>query len=411
MTGGASAGGYRRFVTALGIAQICSWGSIYYSFPLIAEAMRADLGWSKPALYGAGTLGLLLAGLAAYPVGAAIDRGHGRWVMSLASLAAGILYLCWSQLDDLGLFYIVVPLLGGLQAATLYEPAFAVVARRVGAGEARRAITALTLWGGFASTIFVPMVQWLIGTLDWRGALMVLGAINAFVCGGLYFAAIDARHDLKAAPAVSQERSRPAADRAAIALAFRQPAFWALMLFAVFYAAAFASLSFHLYPLLLERGLSAAQVVTVVAVIGPAQVAGRIAIWMLAPDAPVRRIGSAIVVVFPLVILGYIFAPPHLVLIAAIAAAYGAANGMMTIVRGLAVPEMVSREAYGAINGALVAPARMVEAVAPLGVAMIWAASGGYDTVLLVILAAALIMMAAFWSAARFARRAGPRRP
>ena len=59
--------------------------------PLIAEAMRTDLGWSKTELYGAATLGMLLAGVAAYPVGAAINRGYGRLLMSGASMLAAIL--------------------------------------------------------------------------------------------------------------------------------------------------------------------------------------------------------------------------------------------------------------------------------------------------------------------------------
>jgi hypothetical protein len=42
--------GLRLFITGLGIGQICSWGSVYYSFPSIAEAMGGDLGWSKPDL-------------------------------------------------------------------------------------------------------------------------------------------------------------------------------------------------------------------------------------------------------------------------------------------------------------------------------------------------------------------------
>jgi hypothetical protein len=65
------AGDTRWFISALGAAQICSWGTLFYGFPLIAEAMRTDLGWSKPELYGAATCGMLLAGLAAYPVGSA----------------------------------------------------------------------------------------------------------------------------------------------------------------------------------------------------------------------------------------------------------------------------------------------------------------------------------------------------
>ena len=69
---------HRLFIAGLGVGQICSWGSLYYSFPLIAEAMRTDLNWSKPDLYGAATVGLLASGLAVYPLGSAIDRGRGR---------------------------------------------------------------------------------------------------------------------------------------------------------------------------------------------------------------------------------------------------------------------------------------------------------------------------------------------
>lgn len=395
--------GLRLLITALGIAQICSWGSLFYSFPLIAEAMRVDLGWSKTEIYGAATLGLALAGLASYPVGAAIDRGLGRYVMSLASVAAGILLFGWSQVSNIVVFYAVFAAIGCLQAATLYEPAFAVITRRVGAGNARRGITALTLWGGFASTVFVPLIQLMIDTLGWRGALMGLGAINIVICGGLYFSVIDPAKD-HVLPARRPGETLPLAGREAVAWALRRPVFWALALSFVCYAAAFSALTFHIYPLLLERGLEAAGVVTVMAVIGPAQVAGRIVIWAFAPHAPVRSVGSIIVIVFPLAVAGFALAPPDVLVIAAIAACYGAANGMITIVRGLAVPEMVSRHAYGAINGALIAPMMVMQAASPLAGAWIWAATGGYDAVLVAIGACAVVMCIGFWTAAALGR-------
>src|SRR5690606_15687020 len=129
-----------------------SWGSLYYSFPLIAEAMESDLGWSKPSLYGALTLGVILSALLAYPVGAAIDNGKGRQLMAGASVMAGLLLLGWSQVSSLTGFYIVLAGIGAAHAATLYDPAFAVVARRAGGAKARSGILTLTLWGGFAST-------------------------------------------------------------------------------------------------------------------------------------------------------------------------------------------------------------------------------------------------------------------
>ena len=140
--------------------------------------MERELGYSKPQLYGAATVGLMLCGLAAYPVGAAIDRGHGRTIMTCGSVLAGALLLAWSQVESLVVFYVLFAGIGLLQAATLYEPAFAVVARRFGAGNARSPITALTLWGGFASTVFIPLIQLLLDHLGWRGALIVLGGIN-----------------------------------------------------------------------------------------------------------------------------------------------------------------------------------------------------------------------------------------
>lgn len=396
--------GTRWFISALGAAQVCSWGTLFYGFPLIAEAMRTDLGWSKTELYGAATLGMLLAGAAAYPVGAAIDRGHGRLLMSGASVLAGILLAAWSQVDGLVAFYLVLAVLGCMQAATLYEPAFAVIARRVGPLNARKGITALTLWGGFASTVFIPVIQFLIEAQGWRGALLVMAAVNMIVCGGLYFLAIDPTRD---APVriVEPDASPPAVGRAAVVAAMSRPSYRGLMIAWVSYAFAFSSLTYHFYPLLLERGLDTTGTVAILTVIGPAQVAGRILVRAFAAEAPVRSLGSAIVIVFPLAVIGFALAPPELLVIAAVAAFYGAANGMITIVRGMAVPEMVTRDGYGAVNGSLVAPMNVMTALAPLGAAMLWQASGGYGAVLVAIFCGSLMLCAGFWFAAWKARK------
>ncbi|MFU0503829.1 MFS transporter [Pseudaminobacter sp. NGMCC 1.201702] len=240
-----------------------------------------------------------------------------------------------------------------------------------GTPERAAGITTLTLWGGFASTVFIPLIQLLIDIYGWRGALLGMAAVNGIVCGGLYLIAIDPSKDSPARIAHPDEVA-PLAGKHAAAAAMRKPSYWGLMLAWVSYAAAFSSLTYHFYPLLLERGLDAAGVVTVMAVIGPAQVIGRIAIMAFAPRAPVKAIGSAVVIVFPLAVIGLSFAPPEVSAIAAIAAFYGAANGMITIVRGIAVPEMVTRQAYGAVNGSLVAPMNLMQAAAPLAAAVIW---------------------------------------
>ncbi|MEZ5780706.1 MAG: MFS transporter [Rhizobiaceae bacterium] len=392
------------FISALGMAQICSWGTLFYGFPLIAEAMRLDLGWSKPTLYGAATVGMLLAGLAAYPVGAAIDRGYGRYLMAGASVLAGLLLATWSQINNLFAFYAVLAALGCMQAATLYDPAFAVIARRVGPLNARNGITTLTLWGGFASTVFIPIIQFLIETQGWRGALLAMGAVNVFVSGSLYYLTINPRRDA-VVPAATPDDIPAAMGRAAVAAAMRKPAYWGLMLAWLSYAFAFASLTYHLFPLLVERGLASGDAVLVLTVIGPAQVAGRLLVRVLASEAPVRKLGSVIVMVFPLAVIGFAFAPPQVLVIAAVAGMFGVANGTITIVRGMAVPEMVTRHGYGAVNGSLVGPTNIMTALAPLGAALLWQASGGYGAVFVAMFAGSLMLCAGFWFAAARAPR------
>jgi MFS family permease len=382
------------FVSGLGLGQICSWGALYYSFPLIAEAMGRDLGWSKTDLYGAATLGLLLAATAAYPVGKAIDRGHGRLIMSLGSLAAGLFFIAWSQVQSLGPFLLIAAGLGALQAAVLYEPAFAVIAHRAGGG-ARGAITALTLWGGFASTVFIPLVQILLDGFGWRGALIGLGLIN-LGCAALYWLIIG---KAAAHTSVVETAAAPDADKP-LNTALGSPVFWALALAFTAHAGAFTAFTFHLYALLLERGFSTQDIVIAMAVIGPAQVAGRIAMTVFARGASIRRIGSIVVLGFPVAFAIFAVAPSGLGVVLLVAALYGASNGVLTIVRGLAVPEMLTTQGYGAINGALNTPATIAKAVAPLGAAALWSFGQSYAPVLIAIIIGSLVLMFGFWSAA-----------
>jgi predicted MFS family arabinose efflux permease len=405
MSGVVAGGGWaaRRwvFISALGLGQICSWGSLYYAFPLIAEQVELETGWSRTALYGAATAGLVLGAVAAFPIGRAIDRGLGRIVMVGGSILAGALLIAWSRVHDIVGLYVIVGLLGAVQAATLYEAAFAVVARRVGAGEARSDITALTLWGGFASTVFVPLVQLMMTSWGWRGALVGLGVINLMLCAALYATVISARLDVAHTghPGAKPVSQRPVRDAVA------SPVFWMLALAFTTHAAAFTAFTFHAYPLLLERGFSAPLVVTAMAIIGPAQVGGRIAITALARRAPIAQIGAAAVAAFPVSFIALAFLPPSFLVACIVMVLYGAANGILTIVRGAAVPEMLTRANYGSVMGVMNVPATMARALAPLGAAALWSLDRSYFPVLMAIVGGSFVLAGAFWMAAWTARR------
>jgi predicted MFS family arabinose efflux permease len=181
--------------------------------------------------------------------------------------------------------------------------------------------------------------------------------------------------------------------------ALRQPAFWGLLVSFTAYYGTFSGLTFHLYPLLLERGLHTSTVVGAIALIGPAQVAGRLAIWVFARDWSVRAIGMVTVLALPASLVLLLLLPSSFASLALFAVLYGAANGVMTIVRGIAVPELLTREAYGAINGALAAPGIVARALAPAAAALLWSTAKSYDAVLVAAVIGSALAAASFWFA------------
>jgi predicted MFS family arabinose efflux permease len=275
----------------------------------------------------------------------------------------------------------------------------------VNAVSLRNTINALTLWGGFASTVFIPLVQWLLDHWGWREALIVLGLINLTICASANFCFTKPQLDVLSTD--HAESGQPSStNRQAVRNALHKPVFWALFLALTAYAAMFSAFTFHMYPLLLERGLGAAAVVQAIALIGPAQVAGRILISLFAGKASMGIIGSVVVASFPITFGALALIRPEFWPVAAVCVAFGAAYGIFTIVRGLVVPEMLSRHAYGAINGLLTIPMTLARAIAPLAAALLWSATANYDGVLAAIIVCSLVLGCGFWAAALLSRSA-----
>lgn len=156
-----------RSVLWLGLAQLISWGITYYLIGGFGDAMIADLGWGRGAVYAGFSVALLVMALASPQAGRWIDRHGGRRVMAAGSVlnAAGCLALAASH--DRWVYYAAWLVLGVAMRLTLYD---AALARIAGAG-ARRAMAQITLLGGLASTVFWPLGHWIAGRVGWRGAV------------------------------------------------------------------------------------------------------------------------------------------------------------------------------------------------------------------------------------------------
>jgi MFS family permease len=263
-------------VLALALAQLVAWGTLYYAFAIVMAPMGAELGWSKAAMNGALSLGLAVTGVAAVGVGRWIDRHGGRTLMTVGSLIGAVLLILWSQVTALWQLYAIWVGIGLVSATVLYEPVFAVVAR-VLPNEYRRAITTITLLGGLASTAFIPLTQGLVDLLGWRHALLVLAAIELPLCAGIPWLLLRGRETRPMAPA--SPAPKPGTDIVRRAMA--HSTFWLLVATFVCTTLLHTALLFNLVPMLGEHGLTIGEAVAVYAVIGPAQVAGRVALLTL----------------------------------------------------------------------------------------------------------------------------------
>jgi predicted MFS family arabinose efflux permease len=374
----------------LSLAQLISWGTVFYAFTLFMDPMTRELGWSKPELAAAYSLGLVASGLGAMPVGRLIDLGYGRFVMTSGSVMAAALFLVWSQVETYAVFLALWIGLGFAMSALLYEAGFAVLTRTVGP-LSRRAITAMTLVGGLASTVFLPVTHVLIEELGWRPALVALAAINLAVCAVIHASVIPSgRKDTASTP--SAVSSSPSSARRVLG----KLAFWGFMATTVLHGALFTGFSVHLIPLLVERGFDVGIAVAVFSVIGPAQVAARVVIAMSERKLSMRTIGLVTLALPVAAFTLLAFVLPGSVLVILFALLYGAANGMMTVVRGVLPSEIFGRADYGTIQGMIAAPTTIARAAGPFLFGIVWSWSGGYGAVVALGLALAAASLLSF---------------
>ncbi len=372
-------------VWPLALAQIVSWGCVFYSFSLFVTPIETDLGWTRQQLNGALTLAFLAMAGSAYPVGRWVDRYGGRRIMVVGCIAAGCLLLAMSGVHEVVEFYVLWTCLGPCMACILYEPAFVVVTQVFGV-DTKRGITALTLVAGFSSTIFFPLVEFLLNQIGWRDTYVILGLMLMLLSAPLHWLFLPSRTTSGAAHSHSREADT---EFSLIALC-RRPLFWGIVVWSAGYSFMLSGVLFQLIPLLKSEGVTVAHVVFCMALFGPSQVAGRIAVMLIAHRISTAALGTLTVIAFPLATLVLLEAPHELAWLCLAIALFGAANGIATIVRGTAPAEWIGLADYGKVAAAITIPVLVSGALSPSILAWIWTHHGAV-TMLQVIVLASLI--------------------
>jgi MFS family permease len=391
-------------VAVLAVTETVSWGVLYYAFAVFLTPMQRDLGWSRFALTGAFSVALATSALAAFPVGRWLDRHSPRPLMTLGSLSGALLVLAWSQVHELLLFYLVWIGLGLVMACVLYEAAFTVVTKWF-RERRRQALTAVTLFGGWASFVFSPLSNWLIDAQGWRQALITLAIILGVATvplHALFLRPAPAREEPEAPALVPGGPPTPLTEPAVAAgAAVGSSAFWYLTAAFVLSSFAISAVAVHLIPYLLEGGRSAGFAAFAAGLMGLMQVPGRVVFAGAARLLPRRYEAPAVFLLqgAGLAVLAATTAAPGVI---AAVSVFGMGNGMATLVRATALADAYGSAFYGGIAGVAAACAIGARAVAPVVAAGAYVAFRGYEPLF-------WLLVAGSFAAAAAARQANRR--
>jgi MFS family permease len=385
--------GKTSVISALGVVEIFAWGSTFYLLAVLADPILADTGWSRTAVTGGISIGLLAAGGVAMRVGRLINDHGGRPVLAVAMLLIALGLAILAAAANVAVYLAAWLVLGVGMGAGLYDAAFATLGRLYGK-EARRAITALTLWGGFASTVCWPISALLVETLGWRGTCLAYAAIHLTVTLPLCVFVLPRGERRVPLPGGGRRRSG----------ALRDPAFWLIAVAGTTLTMIASLWSVHLISIMQAKGLTLAAAVALGALIGPAQVGARVVEMILGGrHHPVWTMLAATLLVAA-GFAGLLAGVPA----AAALVAYGAGNGIWSIARGTLPLAVFGPEDYAPTIGMLATPALLGSALAPSVGAILLERFGADWTLSLMVGASAIPILCAVAILALVTRRGGP---
>ncbi|MGO4716570.1 MFS transporter [Bradyrhizobium sp. 2TAF24] len=384
----------RSTVVCLGLAQLISWGTSYYLIGGFGEAIAADLGLSRGLAYGGFSLALLVMGLSSPLIGGLIDRHGGRMVMNAGALlsATGCVLLALSH--GVVLYFTAWICLGLAMRLTLYDAAFAALAR-LGGIAARRAMSQITLPGGLASTVFWPLGHVIAEHAGWRGAVLAYAGF-ALLTIPLHLSLPSGRHEAQATSAAPPPRP--------LARTGRQRALAGALYAAIVMGTNVlnAAMSAHMIAILAGLGVAAATAVWVATLRGIGQSSARLLEVLFGGRLHPLALNLLACATLPFAFVAGLFSGEAGAAALAFAFVYGAANGIVTITRGTLPLMLFDPRSYGALVGRLLVPGFIVSAAAPLAYAAVIGRFGEAGALVLSFITAALVAVAAAWLAVAF---------
>ena len=387
-------------VYALGVAQVISWGTLFYAIGVLGPQMARSLQVTDLTVFGAFTAGLLVSGLAAPRVGRLIDRRGGRRVLAAGSCLAALAFGVLGSASNAAMIVAGWALAGCAMAASLYDAAFASISQVKGI-DYRRSVAILTVMGALASTAFWPLSHVLSEAWGWRATWYAYAALQLLVCLPLHLVFLEP-HAAAAAGGAREAASGPEPPAATVR--------WLAGAFALA-SFALAVCVVHLIELLQAAGVTREQAVSLAMLMGPMQVVGRLGELRLARHVTAVAMGYLPFILVGCALLALLLMDGAGVLSLLFVGALGLGNGVLTIARGTVPQEIFGAPRLGELLGRLSRASLFSRALAPASLSAMAAVSMPHPARLATLMAIAAGGAACYWRAVGRRRlRQGPAR-
>ncbi len=377
-------------VWLIALGQTTGYVAQTFAFASLIVALTdpvTGVGLPRTVLAAGPTAGLLAAAAAAPFAGRLVDAGQGARLLSFGPVLGALGLVIAAFGAGSAAIWLAGFLIVGLgQATTQFETCFAFLTRRLGEG-ARAAIVRVTLVAGLTTTVAFPLGDALSRAFGWQGAMLALAASQIFVT--LPLNALGTRLIRRRAGTDRADPKPDAAGRGRLVAALKGAAFWQLAgMLALLWMNHMVLTTFAL-PILMDRGAAHDIAVMLAAALGPAQVAGRLMLVLAGGRLPLGPLTIWVLAGFVgaalLLLVGR--GVPTLWLLYALV--QGTAAGIASILRPVLAADILGREGFGSVWGALSVAPLLAQAAAPvLGAALL--GSGGPDAVILACLAMAV---------------------
>ncbi|MEI6838209.1 MAG: MFS transporter [Alcaligenaceae bacterium] len=353
-----------RIVTVVGAAQIISHAGAYYLAAVMAIPASVELSISSATAYAGLSLALAVSGIAGPTAGKLVDRFGGRPVLIASNLllAAGLSLLALAQ--GLSLLLLAYAVLGLGMATGMFEVAFAAVVRIFGK-KSHNVLVGVTMVAGFASVAGWTISVFVEARYGWRGTCWFWAAMNVLVALPLNTLIPRASDNIDATTPTEPKDQAAEASAPAPDTDTNREKYITILLAFVFASSGFISMGMmsHLPRLLEGVGVPLVVAFSIGALVGPAQISGRILDFTF-----LRRlhplIGTRIAAlahplgIAALVVLGAPFAALFVIL-------HGLGNGILIIARGTLPLALFGPQGFGRRQGWLTMPAKFAQAIAP----------------------------------------------